>query len=357
MGNKRVVKKQQFNINNLLFLLIIVAILGILYMLYEDKINSYFVKETPKQEEIEVTVLPTKKVEEVPYDNTWYLNNASQYKKYTLTSEYVVNVSEPLTKLRVRVPIAQHQKNLQYVFNVTSIPQATSEFIDDENKYFIYEIENVQPKQYKFYVENQVALKKYDINNAKKENLNLRPEVNLEKYLKSEENIDVNSEYLNRVANNIQGFTKEEIVKNIYNFVQENVEYTLNTKNVGAEEVLRNKKGFCAGFSALMVTLCRIKNIPARIVAGNLVINGKNSKHNWVEVYYSEYGWVLYDPTFFVVDKANRKVMQKEKLRTPDKDYLVLGHNIIESWGVEIESDKEIFNPISLDYNFKIMNN
>ena len=92
-------------------------------------------------------------------------------------------------------------------------------------------------------------------------------------------------------------------------------------------------------------------------MAGNLVINGKNSKHNWVEVYYSEYGWVLYDPTFFIVDKSNRKVIQKEKLRTPDKDYLVLGHNIIESWGVEIESDKEIFNPISLDYNFKIMNN
>ena len=102
-----------------------------------------------------------------------------------------------------------------------------------------------------------------------------------------------------------------------------------------------------------MVTLCRIKNIPARIVAGNIAINGKNSKHNWVEVYYSEYGWVMYDPTFFVVDTKGKTIIQKEELRTPNNDYLVLGHNIIESWSVEIESNKEINNPVSLDYDFK----
>ena len=346
-------KKQQFNINNLLFILIIITICGILYMLYEDKINSYFIKETPTPKEIQIEVIPPKKVEEIPYDNSWYLSNEKQYKKYLLSTEYIVNVKEPLTKLTIKTPIAQHQKNLQYVLNVDSIPQATNEFIKDGNKFIEYVIKNVEPKQYKFYIAHEVALRNYDINAAKKINLNSRPEVNLDRYLQQEEKIDTNSEYLNRVANNIQGMTKEETVKNIFNFIQENIEYTTNTKNINAEDVIKNKKAFCVGFANLMVTLCRIKNIPARIVAGNIAIKGKNSKHNWVEVYYSEYGWVMYDPTFFVVDTKGKTIIQKEELRTPNNDYLVLGHNIIESWSVEIESNKEINNPVSLDYDFK----
>lgn len=348
-------KKQQFNINNLLSVLIIFTICAIFYMLYEDKINSYFIKEpvvTPKETPSEVA--PPKKMEETPYNSSWYFNNAEQYTKYRLTAQYSVNVHEPLIKLRIKIPVAQNQKNLQYVFNIDSNLQVSKIFMDGDNKFIEYIIENVEPKKYTFYITHEVAVKKYDINIAKKINLNLRPGVNLDRYLQQEKDINVNSEYLNQVANTISGNTKEEIVRNIFDYIQENVEYNLSSNILDAEEVLKKKKAVCGGFSSLMVALCRIKNIPARIVYGNAVVSGKMSKHSWVEVYYSEYGWVTYDPTSFIVNQQGKKLSQKERIKTPKIDYFTLGYNGSESWYTEAESNKPMVKPFTLDYYFEV---
>ncbi len=67
------------------------------------------------------------------------------------------------------------------------------------------------------------------------------------------------------------------------------------------------KRGYCESFASSMVVLCRSLGIPARFVTGFtpgkrnpvtgfLEVRSEDA-HAWVEVYFSRYGWVPFDPT------------------------------------------------------------
>jgi transglutaminase-like putative cysteine protease len=66
------------------------------------------------------------------------------------------------------------------------------------------------------------------------------------------------------------------------------------------------RQGFCQYYATTMAIFLRDQGIPARIVEGYLpgdrsaqgveVITGV-SRHQWVEVYFPGYGWVMFDPT------------------------------------------------------------
>ncbi|MFH1438759.1 MAG: transglutaminase-like domain-containing protein, partial [Pseudomonadota bacterium] len=67
------------------------------------------------------------------------------------------------------------------------------------------------------------------------------------------------------------------------------------------------KKGNCEYFSTSMVLLLRAGGIPARNVAGflggqwnkigNYLIIREGDAHSWVEAYFPDHGWVIFDPT------------------------------------------------------------
>ena len=143
-----------------------------------------------------------------------------------------------------------------------------------------------------------------------------------EKYLKEEKNIEVNSKLVQKIASQITGETKEEIVENIYDYVFNTVEYTQWVGKPSAELTLKSKRGKCLDLSLAMVALCRAKNIPARIISGNIA-REKDQNHTWVQVYFDEYGWVDYDPTIQIAYKNHyhngmlkkrRMVKQRPKL-------------------------------------------
>lgn len=351
MAKKRAGSKKQFNINSLLYLLIFLTFLGILYMYYQEKINSFFKKEPVQVEEPKVVENNVSH----DYDKTWYLNSIDQFKNYDLKFDYYVRVSSPIEQIDIRIPLPQHQKNWQYIYENNYSVEPIEILEEDGNKFVKYQLINPEMKQYKFELQTDVAVRSYDINKAKEINRNLRPEVNIDKYLQAEEYIEVNSEYLRDVASGIQGDTKEEIVRNIFDFVQTHLEYTLQTPNVSAEQVLKGGKAFCSGFTALMITLCRIKGIPARAVYGNLIKDGKDSKHNWVEVYYPQYGWVMYDPVFFVYNQDKEMKSQKDKIIKPVYDYVILGYNKFSGWDVQMTSSTEIANPVTIDDLFTVI--
>lgn len=65
------------------------------------------------------------------------------------------------------------------------------------------------------------------------------------------------------------------------------------------------KRGFCQWYATTMAVFLREAGIPARVAEGYLpgnrvqgveTIRG-DSRHQWVEVYFPGYGWVLFDPT------------------------------------------------------------
>lgn len=72
------------------------------------------------------------------------------------------------------------------------------------------------------------------------------------------------------------------------------------------EEALKNKSGICFDYAALLAALCRIQNIPSKVIVGYT----DEGYHAWVEIYLKEKGWInpnvefssedwsLMDPTY-----------------------------------------------------------
>lgn len=72
------------------------------------------------------------------------------------------------------------------------------------------------------------------------------------------------------------------------------------------ECLLTIEMGFCQQYATTMVMVMRAMDVPARYVTGYLPgelddsgrwVVEKRALHNWVEVYFPEYGWVRFDPT------------------------------------------------------------
>lgn len=67
------------------------------------------------------------------------------------------------------------------------------------------------------------------------------------------------------------------------------------------------QKGYCDYFSTSMVVLARAAGLPARFVTGYIAgtydaetgqyVVTADQAHSWVEVYFPEYGWVIFEPT------------------------------------------------------------
>jgi len=67
------------------------------------------------------------------------------------------------------------------------------------------------------------------------------------------------------------------------------------------------QKGYCDYFSSSMVILARAAGIPSRLVTGyvgsaydpelDLYVITADQAHSWVEIYFTDYGWVTFEPT------------------------------------------------------------
>jgi hypothetical protein len=66
------------------------------------------------------------------------------------------------------------------------------------------------------------------------------------------------------------------------------------------------KQGYCEYFATAMTVLLRANNIPARVVTGYLpgarqadgtFLSRESQAHAWVEVWFPQYGWIMFDPT------------------------------------------------------------
>lgn len=103
------------------------------------------------------------------------------------------------------------------------------------------------------------------------------------------------------------------VVEAIYNYVVDNLTYdTEKAANVKSgylpdvDQVLASKKGICFDYAALMVSMLRSQDIPAKLVVGYT----GSAYHAWVNVYIDGVGWIdnyiyfdgtnwsLADPTF-----------------------------------------------------------
>lgn len=104
-------------------------------------------------------------------------------------------------------------------------------------------------------------------------------------------------------------------VQAIYDYLLDNeeltyarqFEFTNPDSEVCEAFLFGTREGYCRHFATAMAVLCRLNDIPARLVTGyspgtySLVDNGyvyrASNAHAWVEVYFDGYGWIVFDPT------------------------------------------------------------
>lgn len=73
-----------------------------------------------------------------------------------------------------------------------------------------------------------------------------------------------------------------------------------------AEQAMAMKKGVCQDYSHVLLSLCRMEEIPCRYVVGMLI--GEGASHAWVEVC-SQGRWIALDPTNnLIVDDQHIKI-------------------------------------------------
>jgi transglutaminase-like putative cysteine protease len=98
----------------------------------------------------------------------------------------------------------------------------------------------------------------------------------------------------------------------LQSYLRDNFQYTLDPPEIEPEDpvgsfLFRSKSGYCEYFAAAMAVMLRTVNVPSRLVNGfqtgsynrfgkDFVVRARDA-HSWVEVYFSGYGWIPFDPT------------------------------------------------------------
>jgi len=155
-----------------------------------------------------------------------------------------------------------------------------------------------QDKDFTLLITGRAAIAHYDLAWAIRQNDNLNYDVELAKdFLADEYLMEVNADEIREAAGKITGDNQLELVRQIHGFVVSRLRYQFYKENKGALWAVRNGNGDCDEYTALFVSLCRAKKIPARWIIGTTLAWQNTPKHSWPEVFLGELGWVPFDPT------------------------------------------------------------
>jgi transglutaminase-like putative cysteine protease len=91
-------------------------------------------------------------------------------------------------------------------------------------------------------------------------------------------------------------------VRAFYDYIGDELVYTVNGENWGAQAALGPMGADCTEYASLLVALSRAQGIPARYFEGLLYLEGEEdavarTEHAWPDVYMPGIGWVALDPT------------------------------------------------------------
>lgn len=138
------------------------------------------------------------------------------------------------------------------------------------------------------------------------------------KYLSGTEYWEINDEYIKQEAEVLiknQG-TLLDVIKADYKYVNDKLEYDQNkttseNTRIGAKAALLGGSSVCMEYADVMISLLRAQGIPSRAALGyaNLreVAPDNQVRHQWVQVWVPDYGWLSVDPTF---ESSNMKIGQ-----------------------------------------------
>jgi transglutaminase-like putative cysteine protease len=212
---------------------------------------------------------------------------------------YTISVPGNTRFIRLTAVVPESVPNIQKI-NRVEYSKGPERFFSKNGYRYAEFLINKPARMEKLTVTIYADLYRYDLNTAmNNKDKNQFQDTGLEEFLKEETYIEKNDREMREIANSIVGNSQIDLVRNIYNYVLDNMEYVIQgKKDRGALNAMRYKKGDCSEYSDLFVAICRASKIPARVVTGiSVQTDAKTAKHNWTEVYLNDYGWVPFDPS------------------------------------------------------------
>jgi len=114
--------------------------------------------------------------------------------------------------------------------------------------------------------------------------------------------------------------TEFDAVQQILTWMVDRVNYVQHPEKYDAVFSIRTGRGNCQNYSHLAATLMRAVGIPVRIVngitlrqpyevkssGGSLTMRMAQGRHSWIEVYFTDLGWVPFDPQNMELFTSNR---------------------------------------------------
>jgi transglutaminase-like putative cysteine protease len=212
--------------------------------------------------------------------------------------------------------IPQTIAHRQKILDINYSAQPRRVFTKNANTYAEFAF-NSPPTQFTLKINVKAELYRYDLFTAKKQYKEQPPpeEPNLSNFIQHEPFIRKNHARIHEIAETIRGQTEIDIVKNIYDFVTDRLQYAPRTDELGAVKALAAKRGDSVEYADLFVALCRAKNIPARVIKGYITKFDDSPEHAWAEVYLTELGWVPFDLTYGDVKQKSTKNKRFQKLK------------------------------------------
>lgn len=335
-------KKADYSvIVNIIFVLLFAGFMLFIYALIgmgnvKDKAEKIVNEKV--NEKVQVPEKLKDEIKKEPKENGEIPMFAPPFKKYKYVITFDINVKDKISDLKLNIPVSTDEKDKQYITNTSVSIKPDRIYNDGPSTYYEYNFPSAQNQNIRITFEGIAKVRNYTIGTAKLLNKNISPEKDLTQYLIPEPYIESNDEYIKSIADKIKGDTKEEILKNIYIYGQKRIKYVLVPTIYGAKKAIKMRSGKCAEYAATMVALCRAKNIPARVVMGYFA-RKDNQQHDWVEVYFDEYGWVMYDPTAkptVIRHKDTLGTVVKQEIRYDvnhdDINYIATGRNSFKSF-------------------------
>jgi len=195
----------------------------------------------------------------------------------------------------------------------------------------------------------------------------------MEKYLKSTDKIDLDSEIVIKTTKEAIGSsrTPKEAAMRIFYFVRDEIKFALTSQLEKASTVIKRRTGYCVSKTTAMVAMLRAANIPAKYHFASIkkevmkgLMGGIGYRfmpeiipgHSWVEVYLDG-KWIEVEFTF---DKELHQAMKKKRINIYEKedvelkidwdgehDLLPLPEFLVEDLGV-YESPEAVIKRVAL---------
>ncbi len=151
-------------------------------------------------------------------------------------------------------------------------------------------------------------------------------------YLKPTKYWEVNNGYIQDTAKDLLAGknTLLEVIDADYQFVNDVLEYdegkaNSNNERIGAVKALTGGASVCMEYADSMIAILRAQGIPARAALGYTNITNEQTelvRHQWVQIWIPDYGWLSIDPTYESSDRKIGKLIDRVLWETFNEDSL-----------------------------------